>query len=66
MRITFTGSGLDTEVEVTEGSSIKEALVSAGIHPSTVLVSKENVILPHTTKLNSDFILDLTVVSSGG
>ena len=66
MRISFIGSGLDTEVDVAEGSNIKQALVAAGIHPSTVLVSNENVILPHTTILNSDITLELTVVSSGG
>lgn len=66
MRISFTGAGLDCEVEVEPGSSIKDALKIAGIHPSTVLVSTEDVIIPHSTKLNADISLELTVVSSGG
>jgi len=66
MRIAFVGAGLDTEVEIAAGSTIKDALKVARIHPSTVLVSNEDVVIPHSTKLNADITLDLTVVSSGG
>ena len=48
------------------GSTIKQALDMIGIHPSTVIVSHEDIVLPHTTKLNADVNLELTIVSSGG
>jgi sulfur carrier protein ThiS len=54
------------ELELEVGSTIRQALDKAGIHPSTVLVSHEEKILPHATVLNGDVNFELIVVSSGG
>ena len=56
----------DHVIDLEAGSTIKQALMKIGIHPSTVIVSHEDTVLPHTTVLNADVSLDLTIVSSGG
>ena len=66
MKITLKGHGHDHTIELEKGSTVKEALQKVGIHPSTVIVSHEDVVLPHLTKINSDVNLDITIVSSGG
>ena len=66
MKIALKGHGHDHVIELEVGSTVKEALIVIGIHPSTVIVSHEDVVLPHTTVLNADVSLDLTIVSSGG
>ena len=66
MKVALKGHGHDHEIELDVGSTVKQALEVIGIHPSTVIVSHEDVVLPHTTKLNADVSLDLTIVSSGG
>lgn len=66
MKIALKGHGHDHVIELEAGSTVKQALQAVGIHPSTVIVSHEDVVLPHTTILNADVSLDLTIVSSGG
>ena len=66
MKVALKGHGHDHEIDLSPGSTIKQALIDVGIHPSTVIVSYENVVLPHTTVLNADISLELTIVSSGG
>ncbi|NCF97040.1 MAG: hypothetical protein GWP21_03870 [Euryarchaeota archaeon] len=66
MKVALKGHGHDHLIELEAGSTVKQALDLIGIHPSTVIVSHEDVVLPHTTILNSDVSLDLTIVSSGG
>ena len=66
MKIALKGHGHDHVIELEVGSTVKEALIEIGIHPSTVIVSHEDIVLPHTTVLNADVSLDLTIVSSGG
>ena len=66
MKIALKGHGHDHVIELEVGSTVKQALIEIGIHPSTVIVSHEDVVLPHTTVLNADVSLDLTIVSSGG
>ena len=66
MKIALKGHGHDHVVDLEAGSTIKQALLKIGIHPSTVIVSHEDTVLPHTTVLNADVSLDLTIVSSGG
>ena len=66
MKVALKGHGHDHVIELDAGSTVKQALVIIGIHPSTVIVSHEDVVLPHTTKLNAEVSLDLTIVSSGG
>ena len=66
MKIALKGHGHDHVIELEVGSTVKQALQAIGIHPSTVIVSHEDVVLPHTTTLNADLSLDLTIVSSGG
>ena len=66
MKVALKGYGYDHSIELEAGSTVKQALDIIGIHPSTVIVSHEDVVLPHTTILNSDVSLDLTIVSSGG
>ncbi len=66
MKIALKGHGHDHVIELEAGSTVKQALIVIGIHPSTVIVSHEDIVLPHTTVLNADVSLDLTIVSSGG
>ena len=66
MKIALKGHGHDHVIELEAGSTVKQALQAIGIHPSTVIVRHEDVVLPHTTTLNADLSLDLTIVSSGG
>ena len=66
MKIALKGHGHEHVIELEVGSTVKQALIEIGIHPSTVIVSHEDVVLPHTTVLNADVSLDLTIVSSGG
>ena len=66
MKIALKGHGHDHVIELEAGSKVKQALIEIGIHPSTVIVSHEDIVLPHTTVLNADVSLDLTIVSSGG
>ena len=66
MKVALKGHGHDHVIELDAGSTVKQALEVIGIHPSTVIVSHEDIILPHTTILNGDVALDLTIVSSGG
>ena len=66
MKIALKGHGHDHVIELEGGSTVKQALIEIGIHPSTVIVSHEDIVLPHTTVLNADVSLDLTIVSSGG
>ena len=66
MHVTFHGRDHNCTLEVDDGSSIRQALEAAGILPSTVVVSFEDRILPHSTILNSDLKLVVTTVSSGG
>ena len=41
-------------------------LVKPSNHPSTVIVSYEDTVLPHSTTLKGDIRLEITIVSSGG
>ena len=66
MKVALKGHGHDHVIDLEPGSTIKQALEIIGIHPSTVIVSHEDTVLPHTTVLNADVSLDLTIVSSGG
>lgn len=66
MHVTFHGRDHNCTLEVDDGSSIRQALEAAGILPSTVVVSFEDRILPHSTILNSDLKLLVTTISSGG
>ena len=66
MHVTFHGRDHNCTVEVKDGTSIRQTLEEAGILPSTVVVSFEDRILPHSTILNSDVKLLVTTVSSGG
>ena len=66
MHITFHGRDHNCTIEIDEGQTIRQALESAGILPSTVVVSFEDRILPHSTILNADVKLLVTTVSSGG
>ena len=66
MKVALKGHGHDHSIVLEVGATVKDALDAVGIHPSTVIVSHQNVVLPHTTILNGDVALDLTIVSSGG
>ena len=65
MHITFHGRDHNCTIEIDEGQTIRQALESAGILPSTVIVSFEERILPHSTILQADVTLLVTTVSSG-
>ena len=66
MEITFAGRDHNCTIEVEPKSTLRQALVLAKILPSTVIVSYDDKILPHSTVLNSDVYLLVTTVSSGG
>ena len=66
MKVALRGHGHDHSIVLEVGATVKDALDAVGIHPSTVIVSHQDVVLPHTTILNGDVALDLTIVSSGG
>ncbi|MBA4734785.1 MAG: hypothetical protein H2065_02205 [Candidatus Poseidoniales archaeon] len=66
MHITFHGRDHNCTIEIDEGQTIRQALESAGILPSTVIVSFDERILPHSTILQADVTLLVTTVSSGG
>ncbi len=66
MEITFTGRDHNCTIQVEPSSTLRQALVLANILPSTVIVSYEDKILPHSTVLTSDVDLLVTTVSSGG
>jgi len=54
------------KIEAANEITVRAALLKAGIHPSTVLVSFEQTVLPHITVLRKTVRLDVTTVSSGG
>ena len=66
MQVGLIGGGFDTSIEIDESKSIRDILLAAKIHPSTVIVSYEERILPHNTMIEQDLTLSLIVVSSGG
>ena len=66
MQIHFVGRDHDTTVDFEHSLSIREALTKAKIQPSTVIVSYEENILPHSTIIKSDVTLNVITVSSGG
>ena len=66
MEIHFVGRVHDVKIEVNKDITVRQALVEAGIHPSTVLVSFEETVLPHITMLRQTVQLQVTTVSSGG
>ena len=66
MQVSLIGGGFDTSVEIDEGMSIRNILLAAKIHPSTVIVSHDDRILPHNTLIDQEITLSLIVVSSGG
>ena len=66
MEIHFIGRDHDVKIEAANEITVRAALLKAGIHPSTVLVSFEQTVLPHITVLRKTVRLDVTTVSSGG
>jgi sulfur carrier protein ThiS len=66
MQIHFVGRDHDKIVDFENNISIREALAMANVQPSTVIVSLDDNILPHSTLIKSDITLKVTTVSSGG
>ena len=66
MQIEFHGRDHNCNIEVDAGITIRQALETANILPSTVVVSFNDRILPHSTVLQADGKLLVTTVSSGG
>ncbi len=66
MQVHFHGRDHNLSIQVEVGTSVRTALATAGILASTVIVSHEDVVLPHATLLTSDVKLLVTTVSSGG
>ena len=66
MQVEFHGRDHNCSIEVGEGTTIRQALETANILPSTVVVSYNDRILPHNTVLQADVRLLVTTVSSGG
>ena len=66
MQVAFHGRDHNCSIEVGAGTTIRQALETANILPSTVVVSFDDRILPHSTVLQADVKLLVTTVSSGG
>ena len=66
MHVAFHGRDHNCSIEVDAGTTIRQALETANILPSTVVVSFDDRILPHSTVLHADVKLLVTTVSSGG
>ena len=66
MQVHLNGRDHDLKIEVEPDQTVRQVLAEANILPSTVIVSFEGTILPHSTILSSDVILLVTTVSSGG
>lgn len=66
MEIHLHGRDHDVRVALETQRTVREVLVEADILPSTVLVSFEGTILPHSTVLTQSVKLLVTTVSSGG
>jgi sulfur carrier protein ThiS len=66
MQILFIGRDHKEIVSFENKITIREALNLANIAPSTVIVSFEQNILPHSTIIKSDAELNVITVSSGG
>jgi len=66
MMVRIEVEGVVHSVEVEEGITIDKILDKVGVLPSTVLVTHEDKIVPHSTKINSDVELGTIIVSSGG
>ena len=66
MMVRIEVEGVIHDVKVEEGITIDKILDKIGVLPSTVLVTHEDKIVPHSTKINSDVELWTIIVSSGG
>jgi sulfur carrier protein ThiS len=66
MQVHLSGRDHDLKIEVEHGQTVRQVLTEANILPSTVIVSFEGTILPHSTILSGDVALLVTTVSSGG
>jgi sulfur carrier protein ThiS len=66
MMVRIEVEGVIHDVEVEEGITIDKVLDKIGVLPSTVLVTHEDKIVPHSTKIKSYVELGTIIVSSGG
>jgi sulfur carrier protein ThiS len=66
MEVRFSDGEHEHTAEVSPGSTVREALLNAGLLPSMVIVSHEGTVLPHSTSLNDSVTLRVTTISSGG
>ena len=66
MEIHLKGRDYDVKVEFDGEQTVRQALLEAGIHPSTVIVSYDGTILPHATVLSQSVQLLVITISSGG
>ncbi len=66
MMVRIEVDGVTHDVEVEAGVTIDKILDKIGVLPSTVLVTHQEKIVPHSTKINSDVELGTIIVSSGG
>jgi sulfur carrier protein ThiS len=56
----------DVTIDIEPGSTISQVLRKASILASTVIVCYGEQILPHSTVLNQDIMLEVLTISSGG
>ena len=66
MEIRFSGRDHGETVEFEGNITVREALLKAKIQPSTVIVSLDENIIPHSAIIKSNVELKVTTVSSGG
>ncbi len=66
MEIHLTGRDYDVKLEAKKPLTVRAALSQAGILASTVIVSIDGVIIPHSTIVSQSVELLVTTISSGG
>ncbi len=54
------------EVDVPEGSSVREAIKKAGINPEEVIINMDGTIIPDSGKLKDNDLIEAIRITSGG
>jgi sulfur carrier protein ThiS len=66
MRVKITFLKKVNEVEIPEGSSIREAIKKAGINPEEVIINRNGTIIPDSEKMKEGELIETIRITSGG
>ncbi|DAC33753.1 MAG TPA: hypothetical protein D7I05_05575 [Candidatus Poseidoniales archaeon] len=64
--VRLVGDGGEHELTMSEGATVREALLAVNLLPSLHIVSHDQQVLPMTTALQGDVTLEVTRIASGG